>query len=73
MTQNQYIVVHQSRDRDPTEYEDLLADSLEKAFGAGIEDVDGIVAALISDAVPSPAGKPWTSDLVLSELKRLGA
>lgn len=73
MTQSQYVVVNQSRDRDPTEYEDLLADSLEKAFGAGVEDVDGVVAALIADAVPSPAGKPWTNELVLSELKRLGA
>lgn len=70
---DQYIVVHQSRDRDPTEYEDLLADALEKAFAGGVTDVDGIVASLIADAVPSPGGRPWTSDLVLSELKRLGA
>ncbi|MEZ5808921.1 MAG: recombinase-like helix-turn-helix domain-containing protein [Zhengella sp.] len=69
---DQYIVVHQSRDREPTEYEDLLGDALEKAFAAGVTDVDGIVASLIADAVPSPGGRPWTGDLVLSELKRLG-
>lgn len=69
----QYIVVHQSRDRDPTEYENLLADALEKAFAAGVTDVEGIVAGLVADAVPSPGGRPWTNELVLSELKRLGA
>ncbi|PHP66364.1 hypothetical protein CSC94_13800 [Zhengella mangrovi] len=69
----QYIVVHQSRDRDPTEYENLLADALEKAFAAGVTDVEGIVAGLVADAVPSPGGRTWTNELVLSELKRLGA
>ena len=68
----QYIVVHQSRDREPTEYENLLADGLVKAFSSGVTDIDGIVAGLVADAVPAPGGREWTSELVLAELKRLG-
>jgi Recombinase-like helix-turn-helix domain len=69
---SQYIVVNQSRDREPTEYENLLADSLEKAFGAGIADAGGLVQALEGDGVPAPGGRDWTEELILSELKRLG-
>jgi len=69
----QYIVVHQSRDAEPTEYENLLADALELAFGAGVTEIEGVVDSLIADAVPAPKGQTWTTDLVLSELKRLGA
>jgi len=65
--------VHQSRDAEPTEYENLLADGLEKAFGAGVTELAGVVESLIADGVPAPKGQPWTTDLVLSELKRLGA
>lgn len=69
----QYIVVHQSRDREPTEYENLLADGLEKAFGGGATQITQIVDQLIADAVPAPGGVEWTEELILSELKRLGA
>ena len=70
---DQYIVVHQSRDREPTEYENLLADGLEKAFGNGATQIAQVVDGLIADAVPAPGGVEWTEELILSELKRLGA
>lgn len=70
---DQYIVVHQSRDREPTEYENLLGDALEKAFAAGVTEIDGVVQGLNNDAVPAPGGQDWTRELILSELKRLGA
>lgn len=71
--QEQYLDPHQTRDREPTDYENLLGDALEKAFGAGVQDLDGICAALTKDCVPSPGGKPWTPALLESELKRLAA
>ncbi len=68
-----YLEVHQTRDREPTVYEDLLGDALERAYGQGIHDLDGIVALLNRDCVPTPGGVPWTDDLLKSELARLGA
>lgn len=70
---DQYLVVNQSRDHTPTEYENLMGDALEKAFAAGATTVDQVVSGLIADGVPAPGGQDWTNDLVLSELKRLGA
>jgi len=31
--QGQYLVVHQTREREPTDYENLLADGIEQAKG----------------------------------------
>lgn len=73
MAQEQYVVVHQTRDRAPTEYEDLLGDALERIFADGATEVDQVVAGLNDLAAPSPDGQPWTRDLFLSEMKRLGA
>ena len=72
-TASPYLNAHQARDREPTDYENLLGDALEKAFAAGIHDLDGVCARLVEDCVPSPAGKPWTPALLESELKRLAA
>jgi hypothetical protein len=68
-----YLSAHQSRERAPTVYEDLLADGIEKAYAAGVHDLDGIVAQLRVDCVPAPGGVDWTPDLLVAELKRLGA
>lgn len=68
-----YLSAHQTCDREPTDYENLLGDALEKAFAAGVHELDGVCAQLISDCVPSPGGRLWTPDLLASELKRLAA
>ena len=73
MASERYVVVHQSRDRDPTEYEDLLGDALERAYADGITDLDGVVSALNAMEAPSPGGVPWSTDLFLAEIKRLGS
>ncbi len=69
----QYLVVHQTRSSEPTEYENLLAEGLERSYAAGLNEPDAIVAHLNELCVPGPNGKPWTTDVFLSELKRLGA
>ena len=71
--QGLYLDPHQTRDRAPTDYENLLGDAIEKAFAAGVHDIEGICARLTADCVPSPGGKPWTPDLFKAEMKRLGA
>ena len=71
--QAQYLVINQSRDRNPTEYENLLSGAVELAYAAGVHDLEGLVARLNADCVPSPGGKPWTAALFESEMKRLGA
>ena len=35
----QYLVVHQSRSEEPTEYENLLAEGIERSYAAGIHDL----------------------------------
>ncbi|MFN3892551.1 MAG: recombinase-like helix-turn-helix domain-containing protein [Beijerinckiaceae bacterium] len=71
--QEPYLQPHQTRDREPTDYENLLADALEKAFAGGADQLDEICRQLIADCVPSPGGQAWTATLLQSELKRLGA
>ncbi|MDB5534517.1 MAG: hypothetical protein JWO28_2832 [Hyphomicrobiales bacterium] len=73
MEQQQYLNAHQTRDREPTDYENLLGDGIEKAYAAGIHDLPGICALLNTDCVPSPGGKPWTPELFQQEMQRLGA
>ena len=68
-----YNDIHQNRSAPPTAYESLLGDSIERAFAAGIHDLDGLVAYL-NDAGPAgPNGQPWTSESYQREMARLGA
>ncbi|MCC6006170.1 MAG: hypothetical protein JJU40_00660 [Rhodobacteraceae bacterium] len=73
MNQKQYIVVNQTRDREPTEYENLLADALEQVFARGATELGEVVAGLNEIEAPSPNGQPWTDELLKTELARLGA
>jgi hypothetical protein len=68
-----YNETHQNRTAPPTAYEGLLGDSIERAFAQGIHDLEGLVAYL-NDAGPSgPNGQPWTTEIYLKEMARLGA
>lgn len=69
----QYLVVNQTRDHEPDDYENLLGDGLERAFASGIDDLDSLVQSLNEQCVPAPKGQPWTAALLSAELKRLGA
>lgn len=65
--------MHQYRLGEPTAYENLLGDALERAFAAGIHDLDGIVRQLNESGPAGPDGNPWTAARLESELARLGA
>lgn len=73
MTMAQYLNPHQARRHEPTMYENLLGDAIERAYAAGHHDLDSLVASLNDQAVPSPDGQPWTADLFTKEMQRLGA
>ncbi|WP_017524802.1 recombinase-like helix-turn-helix domain-containing protein [Pusillimonas noertemannii] len=68
-----YLQPHQARKRQPTAYEDLLGDSLERAFSSDIVELDGLVAYL-NDHGPQPqdTSTMWTAELLTAELQRLG-
>ncbi len=69
----QYLNPHQARRHEPTMYENLLGDAIERAYAAGHHDLGSLVASLNDQAVPSPDGQPWTAELFTKEMQRLGA
>ena len=73
MKREPYLNPHQARDREPDAYQNLLGDAIERCYAAGIHDLAGLVDGLNEARVPAPNGQPWTSDLFVQEMKRLGA
>lgn len=69
-----YLNPHQARRRPPTQYEDLLGDSIERAFGAGIHDLSGLVAHLNRSGPGCPYNQGvWTEENYQQEIARLAA
>ena len=67
-----YLEPHQARTREPTAYENLLGDAIERAFGMGVTELSDMVAALNqSGPLPQGSGTVWTEELFAAELKRL--
>ena len=68
-----YLQPHQARKKEPTAYENLLGDSLERAFSSDIVELEGLVTYL-NDHGPQPQDTPtmWTVEMLAAELKRLG-
>lgn len=75
MSQNNalYNETFQNRAAPPTAYESLLGDSIERAFAAGIHDLEGLVNYLNEAGPAGPNGQPWTSASYQQEMARLGA
>ena len=63
----------QHRAAAPTAYESLLGDSIERAFAAGIHDLERLVAFLNEGGPSGPNGQPWTATTYCDEMARLGA
>jgi hypothetical protein len=68
-----YNETHQSRSKAPTSYESLLGDSIERAFGSGIHDLDALVKYLNTTGPSGPNGQPWTPETYQQEMARLAA
>ena len=69
----QYLNRHQTRAHEPTDYENLLGDAIERAYAAGIHDLAGLCAFLNESSVPSPNAQRWTPDMFEAEMRRIGA
>jgi hypothetical protein len=68
-----YNETHQSRSLAPTAYENLLGDAIERAFAAGIHELDALVRYLNESGQAAPDGKPWTAQSYQQEMARLSA
>jgi hypothetical protein len=73
MMQTVYVNPHQARTRTSTQYEDLLGDSIERAYGSGVEDLAGMVAYLNRSGPNFPGGMSWTEAGYEQEIARLAA
>lgn len=72
MAHDRYLQPRQEQKRQPTSYESLLGDAIERAFGAGIHDLPGLVKSLNGQGATTPDGKPWTEANYAEVMKKLG-
>ncbi len=66
-------VVWQTRDSEPTDYENRLGDALEQVFASGAVELAQVVNKLNELQLPGPDGRPWTEASFQAEMRRLGA
>jgi hypothetical protein len=63
---------HQHRCAEPTAYENLLGDSIERAFAQGFYELSELVNYLNSAGPAAPDSLPWTVSSFEQEMARLG-
>jgi len=69
-----YVQPHQARKRPNTQFEDLLGNSIERAYGSGIADLPALLAHLNHAGPPCPLTTgEWTADAFTTLMARLGA
>jgi hypothetical protein len=66
-------IVWQNRAAAPTDYENALADALEKVFETGAVELADVVLQLNGLGVKSPEGAAWTEESFTFEMNKLGA
>ena len=62
----------QTRPAPPSDYENQIGDALVACFGAGITELDALVARLNEMGVRDAAGAAWTAESFEREMARLG-
>jgi len=72
-TDDRYLQPHQARLRPPTAFEDLLGDTIERAYAEGIHDLPGLVSYLNRTGPSAENGQPWTESSFTALMARLGA
>ncbi len=70
---DRYLDPHQARERQPTPYEDLLGDAIERAFGSGVTELPDLVTRLNATGPSGANGEPWTEASFTALMARLGA
>lgn len=72
MAADRYLEPHQARERAPTLFEDLLGDSIERAFGEGAQTLPELVAYLNRSGPGCDNGQAWTEESLQALMARLG-
>jgi hypothetical protein len=68
-----YLEPHQARKRPNTQFEELLGDSIERAFGNGVTELPELLAHLNLAGPPCPLTTgEWTVDAYKTLMARLG-
>ena len=69
-----YLDPHQARKRPNTLFEELLGDSIERAYGNGVTQLPELLAHLNLAGPPCPlTSGEWTEDSYKTLMARLGA
>lgn len=68
-----YLNPHQSRDREPTQWQMELAAAIESVFAKGKHSLDELVEGLNGSRVKPPEGGSWTGDKFTALMRELGA
>jgi hypothetical protein len=72
-TTEPYLQPHQARKRPNTQFEELLGDSIERAFGNGITELPALLAHLNLAGPPCPLTTgEWTPQAYTTLMARLG-
>lgn len=70
---DRYLEPHQARRREPTQYENLLGDAIERAYAQGLHELAAVVNYL-NQVGPGPQeGAVWTEEGFKKEMARLAA
>jgi hypothetical protein len=62
---------HQARRREPSAYENQLADAMERAFSQGLWELDQLVDSLNQQGVTNPEGAVWTAAAFEMQIQKL--
>jgi hypothetical protein len=73
MNTTRYLNAHQSRKREPTQYENLLGDAIERAFAAGHWQLDALVNYLNQTGPRAPNGEVWSTQSFQDTIRELEA
>ena len=68
---DRYLDPHQARARPSTPYEDLLGDSIERAFASDITELMPLIEYLNRSGPLGPNGQPWTTETYEAQIKTL--
>jgi hypothetical protein len=71
MSTDRYLEPHQARRREPTTFEDLLGDAIERAFAQGAHTLPELVACLNRTGPSAENGEPWTEQSYQDLMARL--
>ena len=67
-----YLEANQSRNDEPTPYENKLADAIEKVYAEKIRELGPIVQRLNELGTADPDGNPWTQQSFVEVVRELG-